>query len=110
MIGVRRRSVVGQVRPVEFPAEPARRAAAAGPRAGRWAVGLASIGVGLVLWWALAEVMPRRPTLLPTPGAVAVRLWDLAVKGVLWPHVGVTLAEAMLGFPLAAVVGLALRY
>src|SRR5689334_2796259 len=69
---------------------------------------VSAILVGLLIWEALAWLYP--PTLLPGPGAVAARLWDLAVRGVLWPHVAATLTEATLGFLLAASLGLALGY
>ncbi len=84
---------------------------AAVPRlVGRLGPALASLGAGLLLWQLLAMVAPNPPTLLPGPGVVAARLWDLAVRGILWHHVSVTLTEAGLGFLLAAVLGLALGY
>jgi NitT/TauT family transport system permease protein len=77
---------------------------------GRLGPALASLGAGLLLWQLLAMVAPNPPTLLPGPGVVAARLWDLAARGILWHHVGATLTEAGLGFLLAAVLGLALGY
>jgi len=73
-------------------------------------VGALSLLLGLLAWEGLALPLQGPPVLLPTPPAVAARLWDLAVRGVLWPHVAVTLTEAGLGFALAAVIGLTLGY
>src|SRR5262249_36609266 len=81
------------------------------PPAGRaWRVppGVSSILVGLLVWAGLAQLYP--PTLLPGPGVVAARLWDLVVRGVLWPHIATTLTEAILGFLLAATLGLIVGY
>jgi NitT/TauT family transport system permease protein len=95
-----------QGREVPAPWEPP----AATPARRIWRVpsGVSAILIGLLLWAGLAWLYP--PTLLPGPGAVAGRLWDLAVRGVLWPHVATTLTEATLGFLLAAGLGLALGY
>ena len=72
--------------------------------------GLAAILAGLLLWEGLARITPRPPELLPAPEEVGARFWDLAARGVLWPHIAATLTEATLGFALAAVVGLAFGY
>jgi NitT/TauT family transport system permease protein len=69
-----------------------------------------SLLAGLLLWWALSLLTPGSPTILPGPGVVAARLWDLAASGVLWRHVWTTVSEAGLGFLLAAVTGFALGY
>src|SRR5438105_4681499 len=80
----------------------------------RWATGLppgaVSLAAGLLLWKVLSLLVPGGPTLLPAPEVVVARLWDLASRGLLWRHAGVTLAEAGLGFLLAAACGLVLAY
>ncbi len=91
-------------RPV-VPARP-RRLVIVRPRV----VGVLSLLLGLAAWEGVALLLQGPPVLLPVPQAVAARLWDLAGRGVLWPHVALTLTEAGLGFALAAVIGLTLAY
>jgi NitT/TauT family transport system permease protein len=90
------------------------RAALAGRGSGgaQWQrfVGAVALLAGLLGWEAAAWALQGPPVLLPYPHAVAARLWDLATQGILWRHIGVTLAEAGLGFALAAVFGLVLAY
>ena len=64
---------------------------------------------GLLLWYLLALVTPGRPTLLPGPGVVAARLWDLAASGVLWRHVGPPSARRA-RLPAGGGAGFALGY
>lgn len=45
--------------------------------------------------------------LLPSPVAVAGALWDLALDGSLWIHLGASLQRVAIGFLLACIVGLA---
>jgi len=60
----------------------------------------------LVAWAGSAAVVP--PVLLPGPGGVLARLWTDLSTGALWPYLGVTLAEALSGCLLGAVVALPL--
>ncbi len=84
--------------------------APAPPRRQPWRrfTGVVSVLAGIGLWALLARLNP--PSVLPGPGTVAVRLWTLAVQGVLWPHVITTLTEALLGFGLALVTGVVVGY
>ncbi|AZY48199.1 ABC transporter permease [Bordetella avium] len=43
---------------------------------------------------------------LPAPSAVALTLWNSLASGYLWPHIGVTLAEMLLGLLLGGAAGL----
>ncbi len=43
---------------------------------------------------------------LPAPSVVARTLWSSLATGYLWPHIGVTLAEMLLGLALGGVAGL----
>lgn len=43
---------------------------------------------------------------LPAPSVVACTLWSSLATGYLWPHIGVTLAEMLLGLALGGVAGL----
>ncbi|MFT3860831.1 ABC transporter permease [Micropruina sp.] len=65
------------------------------------------LGVVLIaLWAALASL--ASPVLLPGPGRVFARLWDDLHTGALWPYLGVTLAEALGGCLVGALVALPL--
>ncbi len=72
--------------------------------------GLAAVLAGLLRWKLAARAAPTPPPHVPAPEVVAARLWTLAVSGVIWHHIAVTLTEAGLGFGLAAVAGLSLGY
>jgi len=60
----------------------------------------------LLGWWLLAAVL-QSPE-LPSPAAVAARLWEHALSGELWRHLGATLARVVASFVLAMAVGTAL--
>lgn len=60
----------------------------------------------LLGWWLLAAVL-QSPE-LPSPAAVAARLWEHALSGELWCHLGATLARVVASFVLAMAVGTAL--
>src|SRR3546814_9715233 len=45
---------------------------------------------------------------LPAPSAVAITLWTTLATGYLWPHIGATLAEMLLGLALGGAAGLAM--
>jgi ABC-type nitrate/sulfonate/bicarbonate transport system permease component len=66
---------------------------------------LASLGVWLALlgvWWLIAAAQRRPGTLWPTPGQVAVTLWQL--RGAFISNAGTTVEEAALGFAVAVVL------
>lgn len=44
--------------------------------------------------------------LFPSPFQVALRLWELAWDGLLWPSVRATLSRMLVGFSISAMVGL----
>ncbi|RWR27687.1 ABC transporter permease [Sinirhodobacter populi] len=58
----------------------------------------------LGLWEVLARTLVD-PLWISQPSAIAIRLWDLALNGLLWRHLSVTLIEAGLGLALAFAVG-----
>ncbi|MFE3826417.1 ABC transporter permease [Streptomyces sp. NPDC059092] len=60
------------------------------------------VGCG-VLWWAIAAAELVEPYLVPSPGATLDVLTGKA--GYLWQHTWVTTYETLLGFLIAAVVG-----
>ncbi|WP_264701803.1 ABC transporter permease [Micropruina sonneratiae] len=65
------------------------------------------LGVVLLGLWSLAAAVAS-PVLLPGPARVLARLWTDATAGTLWPYLAVTLAEALGGCLLGAVVALPL--
>jgi NitT/TauT family transport system permease protein len=99
-----------QVAPVntDLPAQ-SERSRWAGPllRAG---VGLAAVSGLVLIWWAVAVLGNYPAYLLPTPLAVAQRMWEMLLDGSLWGHLWTTSLEAGLGFLVALMVGLVLGY
>jgi NitT/TauT family transport system permease protein len=73
----------------------------------RRAVAPVLLGLVLLLAWALAAAAAS-PVLLPGPGRVLARFWTDLTTGALWPYLAVTLAEALAGCLLGAVVALPL--
>ncbi len=61
---------------------------------------------GLMAWQLVIWIASPREWLLPSPGAVTEVLW--VDRGRLWFHAQATIAEAAMGFTLAAVVGVLL--
>jgi ABC-type nitrate/sulfonate/bicarbonate transport system permease component len=83
--------------------------AAPPPRARRWARRLPLLLLpllALLAWQVAIWVASPRSWLLPSPGDVGTALWD--DRDRLWFHAQATIAEAAVGFALAAVIGLAL--
>lgn len=105
-------AVSAQAQPVEGPSGPPR------PRPRRrrprrawepYAL-LISLAAGLALWWlvVLATGLPK--FILPTPGAVLLRLIDYLPSGQLWLHFRATLVEAVLGGIIGVVFGVISGY
>lgn len=64
---------------------------------------LAVILALLALWWY--AVVASGSLIFPTPQQVARGMWQLAVDGVLWVHIGASLLRVATGFLLAVLVG-----
>ncbi|WP_217915838.1 ABC transporter permease [Miltoncostaea marina] len=62
--------------------------------------------LGLAAWQAAVWIARPREWLLPSPSTVAEVLWD--ERGRLWFHAQATIAEAAVGFAMAAVLGVLL--
>src|SRR5919202_1728667 len=60
----------------------------------------------LVAWEAFVRLRGLSALVLPPPGAVARTLVDQLASGRLWPHIGTTLAEVLLGFILGSLLGI----
>jgi NitT/TauT family transport system permease protein len=76
----------------------------------RIGLALVSFAVFLGLWQGLVRLGGYPAFILPTPFAVAQRLWDLLTDGSLWFHTGVTLREVLAGLGLGALVAMLLGY
>lgn len=74
-------------------------------RSVRAALGLAAF---FGLWQALSSLGVIDDFLLPSPIAVGQALWELALDGSLWIHLGASLQRVAVGFLLACIAGLAL--
>ena len=67
---------------------------------------LLSLAVFLVLWKLVTVVGDLPEYILPAPEVVVERGARAIGSGVLWPHVGVTLLEIVLGFAVGAAVAI----
>ncbi len=76
----------------------------------RIGLALLSFMVFLTLWQGIVWLGDYPPFILPTPWAVALRLWKLAADGTLWLHASVTLREVLAGLGLGAFVATLLGY
>lgn len=75
----------------------------------RWIRGLIVPIVLLIGWEILVQIGFFPPNLLPAPTSVVVTIWELAISGELFNHIGITLYRVALGFligsSLATVLG-----
>src|SRR6266481_4951808 len=60
----------------------------------------------LVSWQSLYSFGAIPDYLFPSPKQVAVRLWEMAIEGLLWPSIKATLIRMVIGFAVAAIIGL----
>ncbi len=77
-------------------------------RAGRAVVVSLQIGVFVLfvgIWQALAAAGVLDPFFFSRPSAIALKLWGWMASGYIWPHLGVTLLEALLAFLIGTVCG-----
>ena len=57
-------------------------------------------------WELVVKQAGLSALVLPAPSAVIQTLWKTLASGYLWPHIGATLAEMLLGLALGAAAGL----
>lgn len=91
---VRPRYDAGRTRPAE--------------RRRRWAyieLTVLSLLTGVGLWWAAVASGLANPVLMPPPQVVVRAIVEMVVEGTLPIHIGVSLARALGGFLLAALIG-----
>ena len=68
------------------------------------------LGVLVVLvgiWQSLADTGAIDPFFFSRPSAIAAQIWRWLVGGYIWPHLLVTLVEALLAFVIGTVLGIA---
>ncbi len=78
----------------------------------RRAARVAERGIGIVLFLALWEALPRlgivSDAYLSPPSAVLASIWQLIDKGQLWKHVAASLQRSLWGLVLASTTGVVL--
>jgi NitT/TauT family transport system permease protein len=76
----------------------------------RWLLIPASVGMGLVIWEALARLRGYPAFILPRPEQVWIRFLDVVAEGTLTRHMQVTLMEVLMGLAMGMVVASVLGY
>lgn len=77
---------------------------------------LVTLGMVLGIWQAVTALELVKPFLIPAPGAVAEKFWDVLSDGetvldsTLWRHIQVTLKEVLLGLAIGLPFGASLGY
>jgi len=74
----------------------------------RYLAGTLSVVGGLVLWELVSRYLIANALFLASPTQIAVALYNLAVTGQLWHHMGISAAEFALGYVIASIMGIAL--
>lgn len=62
----------------------------------------------LAVWEFIVRQAGISALVLPAPSAVGRALWNTLSSGYLWPHIGATLTEMLLGLALGGIAGLAM--
>src|ERR1700685_1273795 len=85
-------------------APPAR----AGALRPRYFPGILSVAGGLLLWELISRFLVDNALFLAAPSQIALAIYNLAVSGELWHHMGISAAEFALGYVIASILGIAL--
>src|SRR3981189_1742702 len=80
------------------------RGAGFAPRAGRYSGWIALILV-IGLWQLAGSAGWVNPLFLPAPSAIALTIYKLAISGVLWHHVSVSVMRIGTGWILGTITG-----
>jgi NitT/TauT family transport system permease protein len=62
--------------------------------------------VVVAIWQGACKLFDISPLVLPSPLAIAARLFDLIISGTIWPHLWATAVEVVVGFVFGVVAGL----
>jgi len=92
-----------ELRPVAF------RGAGFAPIAGRYA-GFLSLVLAIGLWQLAGSAGIVNSLFLPTPIAVVRAIWQLALSGVLWQHLGYSIMRIGTGWILGTVTGIIIGF
>jgi NitT/TauT family transport system permease protein len=71
-------------------------------------VGILSVITGLIVWQIFSDYVVANPLFLASPTQVLSSLVSLASSGELWPHLGTSALEFLLGYAIASVLGIAI--
>jgi len=74
----------------------------------RYLAGTLSVFGGLLLWELVSRFLVANALFLAAPSEIIVAIYNLAVTGQLWHHVGISAAEFALGYVIASILGIAL--
>jgi len=74
----------------------------------RYLAATLSVVGGLLLWELISRVLVANALFLAAPSQIVAAIYNLAVTGQLWRHIGVSAAEFALGYVIASVLGIAL--
>ena len=74
----------------------------------RYLAATLSVVGGLLLWELISRVLVANALFLAAPSQIIAAIYNLAVTGQLWRHIGVSAAEFALGYVIASVLGIAL--
>jgi NitT/TauT family transport system permease protein len=74
----------------------------------RYLAGALSVVGGLLLWEIISRFLISNALFLAAPSQIAVAIYNLAVSGQLWHHMGVSAVEFALGYVIASVLGITL--
>src|SRR6202451_1679476 len=73
----------------------------------RYFAGILWVAAWLGVWDLISRFVVDNALFLAAPSQIAVAIYNLAVTGQLWHHVGVSAAEFALGYVIACVLGIA---
>jgi NitT/TauT family transport system permease protein len=74
----------------------------------RYLAGTVSVVGGLLAWEIVSRFLISNALFLAAPSQIAVAIYNLAVSGELWHHMGISAVEFALGYVIASVLGIAL--
>jgi ABC-type nitrate/sulfonate/bicarbonate transport system permease component len=72
------------------------------------ALSMASVASGIGLWWLATASGLANPALLPSPPTVVKAVVEMVLDWSIFVHIGVSVARALGGFALAALIGVPL--
>ncbi len=74
----------------------------------RYLAGTVSVVGGLLAWEIVSRFLINNALFLAAPSQIAIAIYNLAVSGELWHHMGISAVEFALGYVIASVLGIAL--